>query len=147
MKEADLIRQHRDHWLKKSPDAFYYKIPDVGAALGNKKPFDVFILDNGRSYAKEFKLHKSLHAWPISKLKDHQVEGLWKAHMNGAEATLFVGVRVLLSPRERDRLELPVRRIAIDLEFPIVEVVKWQEQEVKSVTVIEKVREQLNGSS
>ena len=59
---------------KALPDIFWYKIPDT--RIGHKKPFDVFAMCDGDTFAFEFKAPKGV-------LAEHQKEALLTAASNG----------------------------------------------------------------
>lgn len=55
MRETDLQAKFLRLVKKRIPNYFYYKIPDT-KGLGNRKPFDAFIISGGLFFALEFKL-------------------------------------------------------------------------------------------
>lgn len=139
MKEADLIAWHGKKWLAASPGAFYYKIPDT-LGIGNKKPFDVIIDDRGKHYAIEFKLHKSHRAFPLKRVEPHQIENLQAAQANGRIATVYIGVRFDLDVDDQERLGFRVRRIKVDLEYPVNYIAELIKQGQKSIKVLPLLR-------
>jgi len=139
MKEADLIVWHRKQWLERRPLSWYYKIEDT-LGIGNKKPFDVIIDDQGKHYAIEFKLHKSHNAFPLSAVKDHQIEYLQLAQANGRIATVYIGIRFTMDVDDQIRLGFRVRRISVDLEYPVDYIAGLIAEGQKSIPVLSLLR-------
>jgi len=54
MSERKLYQKFKDKIAKADPNCFWYKIPDT-LNLGNKKPFDGFLVIKGVPFAIEFK--------------------------------------------------------------------------------------------
>ena len=140
MKETDLVEWHAKEWLAKSPGALYIKIPDA-LGIGNKRPFDVVIDDQGKHYAIEFKLHKTHHAFSLAKIEQHQIDNLLKAQANGRIATVFIGIRFMLDLDDQERLGFRIRRVSHNLEYPINDIVRMIDSGIKSIKVVELLRE------
>ncbi len=78
----------------------YQKIPDMPRFKKSrfipKKPYDCYCINNGITYLIENKVHKIHTAWSISKIQDHQIEGLLEAEnagKNNAFSFVFINVR------------------------------------------------------
>lgn len=134
-----MIAWHQKEWLGIRPGAFYLKIPDT-LGIGNKKPFDVLIDDGGKHYAIEFKLHKSHRAFPLRRIEEHQIENLQKAQDNGRISTIYIGIRFTLDVDDQIRLGFRIRRISVNLEYPINHIVRLLEQGKKSIPVVDLLR-------
>jgi hypothetical protein len=139
MNEAQLINWHSKEWLKRRPGAFYYKIPDT-LGIGGQKPFDVIIDDAGQHYAIEFKIHKSHRRFPLNKIKPHQIENLQKAQANGRIATVYIGVRFMMDLDDQERLNFRVRRISVDLEYPVDHIAQLIASGAKSIEILPLLR-------
>jgi hypothetical protein len=144
MKETDLVAWHGKEYLKRRPRAFYYKIPDT-LGVGGKKPFDVIIDDVGTHRAIEFKLHKSHTAFSLAHVQPHQIENLLLAQENGRIATVYIGIRFTMDVETQERLEFRIRRIKVDLEYPIDEIVAMIEAGKKSIKVLPLLKKAING--
>jgi hypothetical protein len=140
MRESDIVVWHRKEWLKHSPKAFYYKIEDT-LGLGGKKPFDVFILDSGQAFAIEFKLHKKHTAFSLANIKPHQIAGLKRAKQNGAIAVVYIAVRILLDVDTKERLNLRKRRIAMNLEYELRDILELLDKGEKSIDILARLKE------
>lgn len=150
VRETQLSLEHKKQWLERYPDDFYHKIQD-GLGSGGKKPFDSFIWGwrNGTKqiWAKEFKLHKSHNAFSLAKIEDHQIRGLQRAQKAGAIATVFLGIRCMLDVDTQTRLKLRLRRITVDVEFRVDEIVTLLESGQKSIPVLPYIEAAMSGSS
>ena len=143
MKESALITWHRKKWTEYYPTDYYHKIQDA-LGLGGQKPFDVFIwgwrtilgVKQRKVWAKEFKVHKSHHAFSLRKIEPHQVRELEAASEAGAKATVFIGVRFLMDVDTQVRLGLRKRRISVDIEVLVEDIVKMIESGKKSIPVL-----------
>jgi len=153
LKESELIVGHRKTWMKANPRDFYYKIPDT-LGLGGQKPFDAFAWGHRRSalggperrvFAWEFKIHKSHNAFPLSKIQPHQIMGLTMAEQGGAISTVFIGVRFTMDVDTQKRLGLRLRRISIDIEIPIQEIVSMIKGGQKSIPILPYLLKEING--
>lgn len=80
-------------------NAFWLKIPDLPVFKGSKtrfapqKPFDFMLAYKGNLIAVEAKVHKKHTAWPLSSVKDHQIEGLLSIGDNGFKSYVMLNVR------------------------------------------------------
>jgi hypothetical protein len=148
VRETKLIALHRKKWLERFPNDFYHKIAD-GLGAGGQKPFDVFIWGRRQGdlmvWAKEFKIHKTHRAFPLSKIQPHQIRELLLAERGGAIATVFIGVRFLMDVDTQKRLGLRLRRINVDLEFPIKDIVQMIKDGKKSFQVLPYLLKEING--
>ena len=148
MRESGLIVAHRKSWLKVNPHDYYKKIND-GMGAGGQKPFDVFIMGmrNGlkENWAKEFKLHKSHRAFPLREIQPHQIMELTMAARAGAVATIFIGVRFMMDVDTQKRLGLRLRRISVDIELPIRDIVEMVKSGQKSIPGLPYLLKEING--
>lgn len=69
-----------------------------------KKPFDAFMVIDGRSFYIEAKFHPFMsRAWPFADVREHQEENLLQAHRAGAAAGILLNVREGLGSRRYNR--------------------------------------------
>lgn len=104
MAKAKTEQKLRSELLKSQrifmPDAFFYKIPDIPIFADSKfrfapeKPFDLILIWKGKTIVIETKVHKKETAWPMSKVKDCQIEGLLQCNRNGVDAYIMINVRI-----------------------------------------------------
>lgn len=68
--------------VRKRPDVFAYKIPDVPRTMRfiPPKPFDLDVRVGGRAFAIEAKFQKKLQAFGMRALESSQVQGLTDVH-------------------------------------------------------------------
>ena len=147
MNESQLIASHRKAWKKEHPKDHYQKIQD-GMGLGGKKPYDAYIMGTRDGlkefWAKEFKIHKSHNAFPLSRIKPHQISGLMEAAQAGAIATVFIGVRFTMDVDTQARLNMRLRRISVDIELPVQDIVELIRAGKKSIPVLPYLIKEIN---
>ena len=75
---------------------FCYKIPDMPktARFIPPKPFDIFYVKNGRSFALEIKYQKKLAAFGLRFLEASQIAGLTDFDKSGGYSFVILAVRV-----------------------------------------------------
>lgn len=88
MKEKDFTRKFLKDYKAKHPKAFIYKIPD--AFRTGIKPFDAFIVNEGKFTALEFKVQEGKKTFRTSKVTPHQKEFLKQVKEAGGKAFVIL---------------------------------------------------------
>lgn len=99
---SEVIASLRDH------GAWAYKIPDMPTSWVSRrtrftpaKPCDIVAAFHGKFIAIECKQMKQWKSFPISSLRESQVQALDDLHYQGARASVFLNVRIA---KEENRL-------------------------------------------
>lgn len=133
MKEKDIIPQFMSDFSKKTPKAWWYKIPDN--KFTGKKPFDVIgaYVNNEESRTTplgfEFKIHKTLSPWPCKNVIDYQEKSLKDFDDVGGDARVILGIRLMLKPEEKEKFGYPTRRVNIWVVWPIREFIEYKSKQ------------------
>lgn len=94
MKESNFANE-----IKKSCQqfkCFYYKIPDAYgmARFSPPKPFDAFVVYDGKYFAFEYKMMKSQTAFPFNKVRPHQISNLLEVKKAGGYSFIIINYRM-----------------------------------------------------
>lgn len=95
MKEKNLITKIRQKILEKYSEIHYFKIPDT-PYLGGKyrflvpKPYDFYVVKDGKFYAFEVKVVRRKNRIPIDLLREHQLINLLEVKKNGGLAYILI---------------------------------------------------------
>jgi hypothetical protein len=121
MKESDYRPTYMSKFAEANSNIWWYKIPDN--PYTGKKPFDVFgYYANALtklSFAFEFKIHTSIDVWSCARVIPYQEESLKAISQLGVDAQIILGIRCMLSFEEQKKLAYPIRRVSIDVTWPV----------------------------
>ena len=103
MREVNFQQEIARSFRLLMPDAFYYKIPDPqypkrteeGDAIRRiiPRPYDCQVIDRGKFFAIELKLHKRTTAFPIDAVKENQLHSLQRVNANGGTGIILINAR------------------------------------------------------
>ena len=107
MKETDFTRTTMRSLKALAGRFWFHKIADSGTLeFSRPRAIDVVASWNGHFIGIEFKLHKSLNAFPLKSVRLDQMECLSELHASGATALIIIGV--YLGPRKRIAYSIPI---------------------------------------
>lgn len=142
MRESELIPSYMERFQESVQALWWHKLPDNPHT--GKKPFDVVgyyrdAAGRNRPLAFEFKIQTSLDVWRCASVMPHQEDFLLKVATFDVDARIILGVRVLLTLTEQDKLGFPRRRVNFDVEWPVADFVKFRAAN-KTVNIRDLVR-------
>lgn len=100
------------------PRGHYYKIPDPSAKTrkdgrkvvrASKRPYDNYILVNGKFYAFELKIVNKCESFRFSIFADHQIKNLKEVYNNGGNGFMVVNYRFVPTRAQANKYSLPVQ--------------------------------------
>ena len=123
--QGEWIKSWRHHY----PRCHIVKVPDMPKTAGARflppRPYDIYVVWNGRFYAMELKLKTDLGGFPFKEATEWQINNLKEAKENGAESLIIINYRVQkISDKQRIKNDfLPKGRLSIVFIFTIDEFI------------------------
>lgn len=105
MKESEYVSYLKKKYLKETPKAVFYKIPDSFGVDGKTRPYDYYTFNQGDFEAVEAKIHKETSPFYFREVKPHQVFNLRKVLANWGYAWVSIGIRARTNKKFRKKYD------------------------------------------